>query len=402
MAVHGGEWPSLLDVQGLLEGGWRPTPFREFVLKIHSRCNLACDYCYMYESPDQGWRAQPRRMARGTLDQTIARIAEHVAAHRLPAVTVVLHGGEPLLAGVEHLRYAVAATRAALPGVRVDFQVQTNGTLLDPVFLALFDELDVRVGVSLDGDSTANDRHRLRRDGGSSHEAVRRGLEQLTAPRYRHLFSGLLAAVDLANDPVVTYEALLAHDPPEIDFLLPHGTWDLPPPGRPADRSTPYGDWLVKAFDRWYGAPVRETRVRLFGEILHLLLGRPSRSETIGLSPVATVVVETNGRIEQVDTLKAAFEGASGTPLHVARDSFDDALLVPGIAARQIGARALSAECRSCTLVRVCGGGLYPHRHRTPTGFRNPSVYCPDLYALITHVRDTLTTDIATLRPPHS
>ncbi|MCD0452585.1 FxsB family radical SAM/SPASM domain protein [Actinocorallia sp. API 0066] len=400
MAVHGGEWPSRLDVQALLESGWRPTPFREFVLKIHSRCNLACDYCYMYESPDQGWKTQPRRMARTTVDLAVSRIAEHAHAHRLPALTVVLHGGEPLLAGVEHLRHTVTALRAALPDTRVAVQVQTNGTLLDPVFLDLFAALDVRVGVSLDGDAWAHDRHRTRRDGGGSHADVLRGLDLLTSPRYRPLFGGLLATIDLANDPVVTYEALLAHGPPEIDFLLPHGTWDLPPPGRPPDLSTPYGDWLVKVFDRWYGAPVRETRIRLFGEILHLLLGRPSRSETIGLSPVAVVVVETNGRIEQVDSLKSAFDGASRTPLHLARDSFDDALLVPGVAARQIGARALSPACLSCDLHRVCGAGLYPHRHRSGTGFHNPSVYCPDLYRLITHTHQTLTTSLTTLRSP--
>src|ERR1043166_2879062 len=54
----GSEWPAGLDIRGLLEQGWRPTPFREFVLKVHSRCNLTCDYCYIYEMADQSWRAQ--------------------------------------------------------------------------------------------------------------------------------------------------------------------------------------------------------------------------------------------------------------------------------------------------------------------------------------------------------
>jgi uncharacterized protein len=33
--------------------GWRPVPFREFIVKVHSRCDLACDYCYMYEMADR-------------------------------------------------------------------------------------------------------------------------------------------------------------------------------------------------------------------------------------------------------------------------------------------------------------------------------------------------------------
>ena len=40
------EWPAPLDVGALLAGGWQPTPFRQFLLKMHTRCNLACDYCY--------------------------------------------------------------------------------------------------------------------------------------------------------------------------------------------------------------------------------------------------------------------------------------------------------------------------------------------------------------------
>jgi uncharacterized protein len=47
------EWPLTLDVPALMATGWKPIPFREFVIKIHSRCDLSCDYCYMYEMVDQ-------------------------------------------------------------------------------------------------------------------------------------------------------------------------------------------------------------------------------------------------------------------------------------------------------------------------------------------------------------
>src|SRR5262249_15228527 len=78
---------------------WRPPPIRQFVLKVHSRCNLACDYCYVYRMADQTWRDQPLAMSRETLRLAADRIAEHAARHRLSRVGVVLHGGEPLLAG---------------------------------------------------------------------------------------------------------------------------------------------------------------------------------------------------------------------------------------------------------------------------------------------------------------
>jgi uncharacterized protein len=253
--------------------------------------------------------------------------------------------------------------------------------------------------VSLDGDAAGHDLHRRRADGRGSHDEVTAGLRRLTSPAYRHLFSGLLCTIDLRNDPVATYEALASFEPPALDFLLPHGTWDTPPPGRrPDDPATPYGDWLVDVFDRWWSGPARRTRVRLFSEIVRLLFGRPSRTEAVGLSPVALVVVETDGFIEQVDTLKAAYDGAAATGLHIDRDDFGAALALPSVVARQIGERGLSDACRACPIHRVCGGGLYAHRYRAGSGFANPSVYCRDLYRLITHIREAVSRD---LRRPH-
>jgi uncharacterized protein len=391
------EWPATLDVDALLTDGWEPTPFREFVLKIHSRCTLACDYCYMYELADQTWRLRPRRMPLAIAAQTATRIAEHIHAHGLTRITLILHGGEPLLAGPDLIAQVVTSLRdAAGPRVRVDVSLQTNGVGLDDGYLRLFDDLDIRVGVSVDGDAAAHDRHRRYRNGQGSHAAVMAALERLTAGPYRHVFGGLLCTIDVRNDPVATYEALLDVNPPMVDLLLPHGTWTTPPPQRiPDSPSTPYADWLIAVFDRWFTAPRQETRIRLFEEIMHLLLGGASATEAVGLSPVSVIVIETDGSIEQSDTLKSAYHGAPWTGLHVTRDSLDAALLLPSVVARQIGAKALSPECGKCRIQQVCGGGLYPHRYRSGSGFANPSVYCPDLFRLITHIRQAMTAGIA-------
>jgi uncharacterized protein len=154
----------------------------------------------------------------------------------------------------------------------------------------------------------------------------------------------------------------------------------------------------VAAFNRWYDAGGRETRVRLFSEIIRMLFGGVSRSEVVGLSPVSLIVVETDGGIEQVDTLKSAYEGAASTPLHIVRDPFDAALLLPAIAARQIGEQGLSTQCQACDLRRVCGGGQYAHRFRSGSGFANPSVYCDDLIRLISHIRTVVQSDVTALR----
>jgi uncharacterized protein len=338
-------------------------------------------------------------MSAATVDATVARIAEHVAAHRLSGVDVILHGGEPLLAGHRRMDHLLRALRGRVgPADRVRIGVQTNGVLLDDAYLELFRARRVRVGVSLDGAAGDHDRRRRRADGGGSYEAVRRALRRFDAPRYRGLFGGLLCTVDLRGDPVATYEELVRYAPPVIDFLLPHGNWTTPPPDRvPADPVAPYGDWLVAAFDRWYGAPSRETGVRLFDEIMSLLLGGTSTLEGLGGPPTAMVVVETDGAIEGTDMLASAYPAAAATALHVTADSFDAALAVPGPIRDQYR-WGRPTPCAPCPILPVCGGGLPVHRYRAGAGFDQPSVYCPDLYRLITHIRDRLSADVAALR----
>jgi uncharacterized protein len=388
------EWPYTLDLQGLMAEGWSPVPFREFVVKVHSRCDLACDYCYMYEKADQSWRDRPRRMSVKTARQTAMRIGEHARKHRISRIALIMHGGEPLLAGPELISELVRSTRvAAGPRIRVDARVQTNGVGLNDSYLELFTELDVQLGVSLDGAMEAHDRHRRFPSGRGSYVAVAAGLDKLTRPSNRHLFNGLLCTIDLRNDPIATYKALAEFEPPKIDFLLPHGTWADPPPGRMPDAmEAPYADWLITIFDRWYPAP--QTRIRLFEDIMDLLLGAGSSSDMLGLSPSRIVFIETDGAIELADNLKVAYHGAAATGLHVSSAALDDALLLPGVVARQLGVRALSPQCRACHIYRICGGGLYAHRYRPGTGFYNPSVYCPDLIKLIGHIRDVMQADI--------
>ncbi len=126
-----------------------------------------------------------------------------------------------------------------------------------------------------------------------------------------------------------------------------------------------------------------------------LILGGTGRSEQVGLSPVAVVVVETDGAIEQVDSLKSAYPGACHTGRTVYTDPLDAAFDHPGIVARQIGAEALSPTCRACSVSTVCGAGHYVHRYRAVDGFHNPTVYCADMFKLILHVRDRMAADLA-------
>ncbi len=367
--------------------GHRLKPVHDVILKVHQRCNLACDYCYVYEHADQSWRDRPATMAPDVWQAVLHRLTRHVRRHDLRSLRIVLHGGEPLLLGADRLGALAAGLRTALPGTcAVDIALQTNGVLLDAPLLATLRRHGVRVGVSMDGTPADHDRHRLLPGGRGSSAAVARALDLLRRPEHRDAYAGILCTVSPATDPVATFRHLSAYDPPVIDFLLPHANWADPPP-------RPLGDWLVAAFDAWYDTAA-PPRVRLFDDVVALLLGGHGSTEQLGLSPAAVAVIETDGAIELVDSLKSAYDGACATGLDIRRDDLDELMADPGYAARQIGRAALSPVCLSCPVQHVCGGGHYVHRYRPGAGFRNPSVHCADLRRLIDHVRSRMTTDL--------
>jgi uncharacterized protein len=346
-------------------------------------------------------------MAVATAERTARRIAEHVSAHGLREICLVLHGGEPLLTGPERLGELIVAVRAPLdPICRLDLRVHTNGVLLDPRFCELFRAHGVKVGISLDGDRASNDRHRRYRDGRSSYEKVVRAIELLRSD-FPDLYSGLLCTIDVANDPIAVYDELVAHRPPAIDFLWPHHTWEeppsrpsatAPPDGAPSNTArsdtaeklrsdTAYADWLKAIVDKWL-AGGRPVPVRMFDTIIRTGRGGNSLTESLGLEDSDLLVIETDGRYEQADSLKTAFDGAPDTGMDVFRNSIDEVGRHPGIRARQGGLAGLCSTCRQCPVVATCGGGLYAHRYRGDgSGFANPSVYCRDLITLIEHVQ---------------
>lgn len=366
-------------------------PISQFVLKLTGRCNLACDYCYVYTMADQSWQSRPGFVDRETVRAAARRIAEHASAHGLGTVTVILHGGEPLLVGPGRLGEVAAILREAMPdGLSVDIRVQTNGVLLEETMLGALAANGIRAGLSVDGSAEQHDRRRKDRGGRGSHAGAVNAARLLNEAG---LLAGVLCVIDLDNDPVEVYEALLELAPPAVDFLFPHGHWSALPPGHDNSRA-PYAEWLTAIFDRWYGASHQETAVRLFQEIINLILGGRSRTSQIGLSPAAYLVIDTDGSFQQADMLKSTRPGEPETGMSVFDNSVDEVVCHPDVMARQSGMAALADDCHGCDVVKICGGGNYAHRFKEGAGFRNRSVYCSDLEMLIRHVHGRVRSDL--------
>jgi uncharacterized protein len=355
-----------------------------YILKVASRCNLDCKYCYMYNLADQTWRQQPRKMS----EEVLRAVARKVARAGTPA-QIIFHGGEPLLLGQDYYRRAAQVFREECPDVRLSFGMQTNATLLTDAWIDTLHELGIGLGISLDGPADVNDANRVYRGSErGSHADVVRSLQRLLgSEKGRKVLGGALCVIDLKQDPLRTYRHFVELGFKRISFLPMDGTYDSPPPGKVAPfDDTPLADWLIPIFDEWFQNNDGVV-VALFQQILQLIFGaRGAFVDLLSTYPKALVVIETDGGIEPTDSLKSVAHGLTKLGLNVLRNDLEDMFSKDLFRLLQAGEEGMAPRCQSCVYKYVCGGGLLAHRHSKSNGFDNPTVYCADMYKLLGHV----------------
>lgn len=366
-----------------------PTVIDTVLLKVASRCNLDCAYCYVYHMGDDGWRAQPARMP-DAVQQAAVRQLANVYAHQGRPFSVVLHGGEPLLLGARRLRGLCGRLRSALPAP-CGIHLQTNGVLLTDEVVDVCVRFGVGVSISIDGPRSVHDRFRVDHEGGGSFDLVRRGIGRMTArDDARPLFAGVLAVIDPESSPDGVYECLKATGAPAVDFLVRDGNHARLPFGKSRAESTEYGRWLSRLLDVYLGDP-DPPRVRVLDDMLRILLGGAARKEGVGTDDYGILVIDTDGRVNKNDTLKAARPSADrfeGTSWSVLSDSLLDVVRSAEYREYYRRQRPAAAACRACRERDVCGGGIVAHRWSAERGFDNPSVYCADQLLLIGRMRE--------------
>jgi uncharacterized protein len=369
-------------------------PFHTYLWKIASRCNINCTYCYIYNLADSRWRDQPQFMSEHVARRTALRIREHCERHDKKSISIIFHGGEPLLGGVSHLKMLVSVIKEVLPEISVSIGMQSNGLLFTEEIGDFLRENRISIGISIDGPPEVNDIHRLDRKGRPTSAELEKRLELITS-RYRDIFAGFLCVINTQADPIAVTKYLISFSPPGFDLILPYNNYDNPSEGKQSDLSgTPYGDWMIQVFDYWYKQNTR-TRVRYFSSFIRLMFGVSAAVESTGLDPIDLIVVETNGEIEGVDSLKSTYDGATKLGFNIFDDDFDRVASHFAVRSRQMGAQTLCEKCRKCAVVDVCGGGYVPNRYSAERGFDNPSIYCSDLEKVIRHVHTVVTRDIA-------
>ena len=109
-------------------------------LHLSERCNLNCDYCYVPSNLRKNGKLMHYEQAKEVIEKTIEYSIK--TGNKKPRI--MFHGGEPLLA--KEIIYKLVTNYCD----KIDFSIQTNGTLINNEDIKLFEKYNLNVGISID------------------------------------------------------------------------------------------------------------------------------------------------------------------------------------------------------------------------------------------------------------
>jgi uncharacterized protein len=234
------------------------------ILEPVKHCNLSCRYCY---SDD----AEAGVMSRQTLQTALEKTARYAEGQGFREIHILWHGGEPLLAGLEFFRAAMAILGRLASDLKFQHYLQTNGLLLDDDFCAFFHDHDFQIGVSLDGPQALHDSMRISADGQGSHAAVLAKVRLLEEQGVSAGFNAVVTRRSLGQEKAI-YRFFQG---------LGYGFRVNPMiPGRNPETSAPYllqpgeyGAFLCNLFEAWAGTEHQRVMVSPLNLYLEAILG---------------------------------------------------------------------------------------------------------------------------------
>lgn len=344
----------------------------------------------MYNLGDKTYLKQPKFMSMDTIRIFAQKLSRYGTENSLKSFQIVFHGGEPLLYPKEFYRESIKIFRELLNNSYFDFVIQTNGVGLDEEWYDLFNELNIRVGISMDGPKEYHDKYRVFHNGKGSYDDVQQAIE-LGLNKGMH---GVLSVVNLNITPIELYQEFKNLNIPSFNLLLPDGHFDKLPDDTIKEKVntsgyTPYADWLIELFEIWKSDSKRPD-MRFFKTLIQLIVGEEVGDQMIGLKKNGVAVLETNGNLEVADSIRACYEGITRNEINIHTHEIDAVLEDPLFDIYINSHQMVNEKCLNCPIYEICGGGFLLNRYSNENGFDNPTIYCHDMIKLVTHIQNDL------------
>lgn len=355
------------------------------ILKPTYGCNLSCKYCYL-SSESKVFSFFDVDFIIGVIDQ----IFDYCNTHHRQSLTLIWHGGEPLLWGIENYKKVFSHIEDNYKEYPYRNLLQTNLTLIDQDFIELFKRFNVRIGFSLDGPKELHNMQRVMRDGKGSFDRV---FEKIQLCRDNSISIGCI---------VVATSAHLGRIKELYDFMNSNKlSFKVNPlffSGEAKKNKESlgisvmqYADLCIELFDTMLDDPncmisnsnfVEIASSMISGRVAGCLLGENCQGSFMAIAPNGSVF--PCGRFCDKEYERFAYGN-----LH--ESSF--ASIVKVINKSEIYHRfdfINKSNCRSCEFFSICHGGCLHDGYLNSKDFKHKTFLCPAYKIIFAHIKKRL------------
>ena len=314
-----------------------------------SMCNLRCRYCFYIDVSKNRNIENYGFITEETSKNLINEIFDVIADDGI--ITFNFQGGEPTLIGLDYYEFFTNEVyeRIKEKNIKINFAIQTNGTLIDEEWAKFFYENKFLVGISLDGFEENNNYFRLDKNGRVQFNKTMEAIKILE--KYNVQFNILTV---LTNS--------LSHYPEDLYHFYKKNNFEyiqliscLSPLGEDNKRTglkpKNFSKFYKKLFDIWYEDEKR-INITLFNDVFPMLIGIPPM--TCGMLGFCAIqlVIEADGGVYPCD-FYVIDKYRIG---NINEDSIFD--IVNSEKARKFinEPKRFSSLCKNCRFINICNG----------------------------------------------
>lgn len=319
-----------------------------------SWCNLRCKYCFYADISSLREVRSYGKMKSETTELMINNIFKDLEDG--DSLTLSFQGGEPTLAGLSYFEHVITCVQKQSKSVKVNYSIQTNGTLINEMWCEFLKSHNFLVGLSIDGTPLHHDLNRLDLRGRGTFHKVKKTKELFDM--YGIDYNVLCVLTEsLSYHAKEVYEFIEVQNIQFIQFIPclndleseEISDYTLTPKG--------FARFYEELFPLWFESFKRGKRwsIKLFDDVINLLVThRVTACGMLGNCQIQ-YVIEGDGSVYPcdfyaLDDYRLGYIQDMGL-----RDLFLSKISKNFLCSRPI--ETLPKQCEVCPFVKMCRGG---------------------------------------------
>lgn len=346
--------------------------FVSVIVKVVDFCNFECSFCRYFQNKEH----LVSSMSIDTFERIIEKASRYNIQHDLHHLTVIFHGGEPLLWGIDKFRLAIEYEKKFSKqnnNFKFTNDIQTNGSLINKEWAEFFKENNFSIGISIDGPNEINfHRNRLLPD-----DIVLKNIKYL---RELKCHFGILSVItDMHKDCAdAYYEFLVQNEIHSVGFC-----YCFDPNEKNIVSNEALSKFLIKLFDIFFYGSYR-LHIREFEFVMKLCLNmsiegctfdyRKSCGNFFTITPIGDIHFCDSYDLNDISLG------------NINNNNFDDIKnnsILKDIINNARG--SMIDTCNICQIKDICAGGC--SRHVLSNG---KNAFCNTFKILYPHIKDVI------------